>query len=152
MSLVKQHSFMGKNYPLLFLKTSKQKQVILKDDLIHCFSKSDLSLAQRQKLLETWYRQQMKEQLPTLIAKWEAIIGVSVASWSIKVMKTRWGSCNPIRKHICLNLTLIKKPLVCLEYVIVHELVHLLEASHNKRFHAFMDKFLPQWRDIKKML
>jgi predicted metal-dependent hydrolase len=147
-----QHYFMGKNYALLIHQATKRTQVILEDETMHCFIKADLTLAEKETVLEKWYRQRMKEQIPALIAKWEPIIGVSVNSWGIKVMKTRWGSCNPSKKRIWLNLNLIKKPLACLEYVLVHEMVHILEASHNKRFYAFMDEFLPQWRSIKTEL
>ncbi|MBA3537061.1 MAG: M48 family metallopeptidase [Tatlockia sp.] len=147
-----QHYFMGKSYALLIHQVIKPMQVILEDNTMHYFIKPDLPLAERERVLENWYRQRMKEQIPALIAKWEPIIGVSVTSWGIKVMKTRWGSCNPGKKRIWLNLNLIKKPLACLEYVLVHEMVHILEASHNKRFYAFMDEFLPQWRSIKTEL
>ncbi|MFA6036925.1 MAG: M48 family metallopeptidase [Legionellales bacterium] len=87
-----------------------------------------------------------------LFDKWQPIIGVRINEWRIKKMKTRWGTCNIQDKRIWLNLTLIKKPVECLEYIIVHELVHLLERDHNKRFHAFMDQFLPNWRECKKLL
>ncbi|MBA2657809.1 MAG: M48 family metallopeptidase [Tatlockia sp.] len=146
------HEFLGARYPLLFLQTEKEKHVILKDEIIYCFSKKNLIIAERQKLLESWYQQQMKAVLPELFAKWETIIGVSASSWNLRKMRSRWGSCHPVKKQICLNLNLIKKPLSCIEYVLVHELVHLLEASHNKRFHALMDKFLPEWRSLKLML
>ncbi len=146
------HSFMGKSYPLLIHQAKSRKRVLFENETLHCFLEPDLTLREKEAILENWYRQQMKALLPALIAKWEPIIGVSVNSWGIKLMKTRWGSCNPLKRRIWLNLNLIKKPVACLEYVVVHELVHILEASHNKRFYAFMDQFLPQWRDIKTLL
>ncbi len=93
-----------------------------------------------------WYRAELKRVLLDMIAQWEARIGVQVAEWGVKRMKTRWGTCNIGAKRIWLNLELAKKPPHCLEYVVVHELVHLLERRHNDRFKAFMDQFMPQWR------
>ncbi len=100
----------------------------------------------REQLLNTWYRQHMKELVPDLISKWQPIIGVQVADWGIKKMKTRWGSCNTRDHRVWLNLELAKKSLDCIEYVLVHEMVHLLERKHSERFKALMDQFLPQWR------
>lgn len=147
-----QHSFMGEFYTLLIHTTAKRMQIVLNDKILHCYFKANLTQLEKESLLENWYRAEMKALLPILIAKWEPIIGVSVAHWGIRIMKSRWGSCNPHHRRIWLNLNLIKKPLACLEYVLVHEMVHILEASHNKRFYAFMDKFLPQWRQIKAEL
>ena len=87
----------------------------------------------------------LRERIPDLLAKWEPIVGVQSESCRIKRMKTRWGSCNIKAKRIWLNLELAKKPPACLEYVLVHELVHLLERLHNDRFRAYMDEFMPQW-------
>ena len=88
----------------------------------------------RERILIAWYRQRLKEAIAPLIAKWEAIIGVQVAEWGVKQMKTRWGTCNIEAQRIWLNLELIKKPVHCLEYIIVHEMIHLLERHHNERF------------------
>jgi len=101
---------------------------------------------QRTAVLNRWYRQRLREQIPQLITKWEPAIGVTVAEWRIKKMKTRWGSCNVDARRIWLNLELAKKPLSCLEYVLVHEMVHLLERYHNDCFRGYMDRILPQWR------
>lgn len=100
----------------------------------------------REQMLNEWYRRHMKSLVPDLIAEWQPLIGVQVADWGIKKMKTRWGSCNRRDRRVWLNLELAKKPPHCLEYVLVHEMVHLLERSHNDRFRAFMDRFIPQWR------
>jgi predicted metal-dependent hydrolase len=104
---------------------------------------------QRRKVLTEWYRRQLKQLLPALIEKWQPIIDVEVKAWGVKQMKTRWGTCNIPAQRIWLNLELIKKPLNCLEYVVVHEMVHLLERHHNARFKAYMDEFLPHWREHK---
>ena len=87
-----------------------------------------------------------------LLARWEPILGVKAQRFFVQRMKTRWGSCNPRDRHIRLNTELAKKPPQCLEYVLVHELVHMLEPSHNARFIALMDQFLPEWRTIRNQL
>ncbi|KTC87294.1 M48 family metallopeptidase [Legionella drozanskii] len=146
------HDFLGKTYSLIVHEAKHSPMVLIQQDSILCYTRTNARAEDRKILLENWYRQQMKALLPELFRKWEGIIGVTASSWGIKSMKTRWGSCNTTKRRIWLNLNLITKPLPCLEYVLVHELVHLLEASHNKRFHAFMDQFLPQWRDLKNQL
>ena len=90
--------------------------------------------------------------VPELIAKWEPLIGVRVERFFIQRMKTRWGSCNHRAGTIRLNTELAKKPRECLEYIVVHELVHLLERHHTDRFIALMDEYLPQWRQLRKLL
>ena len=101
---------------------------------------------------EKRHREELKVQIPQLFEKWQPIMGVKASSWGIKKMKTRWGSCNVRTGKIWINLELARKPHHCLEYIIVHELVHLLETSHNHRFKAFMDKFLPGWRSHRAEL
>ncbi|CDZ77964.1 hypothetical protein BN59_02260 [Legionella massiliensis] len=147
-----QHFFLGKAYTLRIHHGVTRPAIHIDTENLDFYIQPEVSTEQKQRLLDHWYRRQMKALLPGLIAKWEPIIAVQVANWGIKLMKTRWGSCNPVEKRIWLNLRLIKKPLICLEYVLVHELVHILEASHNKRFYAFMDQFLPNWRQIQKLL
>ncbi|NWJ49137.1 MAG: M48 family metallopeptidase [Chloroflexi bacterium] len=110
------------------------------------------SAAQREQVLTNWYRQQLKEMIPPLIAKWETEINVKVAEWGVKQMKTKWGTCNIQARRIWLNLELIKKPAHCIEYVVVHEMTHLLERKHNERFSKYMSAFLPQWRLYREEL
>lgn len=98
------------------------------------------------------YREQLYQLVPVLIMKWQTIIGVEAHSFGIRKMRTRWGSCHIQKKHITLNVSLAKKPLRCLEFIIVHELVHLLERYHNKRFYHLMDCFLPDWRSCEAVL
>lgn len=100
----------------------------------------------KQVIVAEWYREQLKEAVPSLIAKWEPLIGVKVQRFFVQRMKTKWGSCNYGAGSIRLNSELAKKPRECLEYVLVHEIVHLLEPTHNQRFIAHMDRFMPQWR------
>ena len=112
----------------------------------------DAGPAVKQQLLDEWYRHQLKLRVPVLLDRWQQRIGVSVTSWRIRKMRSRWGSCNVTARRISLNLELARAPLACLEMVLVHELVHLLEAGHNKRFYGFMDQFLPDWRAADELL
>jgi len=108
--------------------------------------------ARKQAVVAAWYREQLKEAAPPLIAKWEPLMGVKVARFFVQHMKTRWGSCNPSAGSIRLNSELAKKPPECLEYIVVHEMVHLLEPTHNQRFVVCMDRFLPQWQSHRDSL
>ncbi len=104
-------------------------------------------------LLNVMYHQgSLKEEIAPLMAKWEAITGVKVAEWGVKQMKTRWGTCNIEARRIWLNLELIKKPVHCLEYIIVHEMMHLLERHHNERFIGYMNRFMPLWQYYREEL
>lgn len=142
--------YLGQRYELIIYQ-SQNPSVKLEHGRLNLFTQFNSSL-QNERILNLWYREQMLQLLPALFAKWQTIIGVHADSYGIKLMKSRWGSCHTFKKHICLNLRLIHKPLICLEYVIVHELVHLLEASHNKRFHALMSQFMPDWKAVKRQL
>lgn len=110
------------------------------------------SREQREAALHRWYRGRLRARIPQLIAKWEPAIGVTVAEWGIKKMKTRWGTCNIDARRIWLNLELAKKPASCLEYILAHEMVHLLERHHNERFQQLMDRLMPQWRLYREEL
>lgn len=110
------------------------------------------SVATQGKLLSEWYRNQLKAEIALLLEKWQPRVGVNVREFGVKKMKTRWGSCNTWAKRIWLNLALIQMAPCFLEYVLVHELVHLLERNHNQRFDAFMDDFIPDWPARKKEL
>ena len=100
----------------------------------------------REAMLYSWYRAQLGERIPELIAKWEPRIGVTVAEWRIRRMKTRWGTCNRDAARIWLNSELAKKPVSCLEYVVVHEMAHLIERGHNDQFRDILDQAMPEWR------
>ncbi|HEV2614548.1 MAG TPA: SprT family zinc-dependent metalloprotease [Gammaproteobacteria bacterium] len=107
---------------------------------------------EQQRVIDKAHRHQLQKVLPELIHKWTTIIGVELSEYKIKKMKTRWGTCNTRARRIWINLELAKKSLNCLEYIIVHELVHLLERSHNRRFKLFMDQFMPEWRVYREEL
>lgn len=144
--------FQGIQYELQLHKIDTNPYIELKDNQIHFFVKPEATASYKELVLIKWYRLQMENILPGLINKWQAIMNVTVNQVKIKRMKSRWGSCHPIKKHITLNLRLIEKPSICLEYVIVHELVHLFETGHNKRFYTLMSYYLPDWKKIKNLL
>jgi predicted metal-dependent hydrolase len=106
----------------------------------------------RAELLEAWFRQQVRGVAEPMAATWQARLGVQAERLFVRHMRTRWGSCNPSRRTLRLNTELGRKPLPCLEYILVHELVHLLESTHNPRFVAIMDQHLPDWRHRRDLL
>jgi hypothetical protein len=106
----------------------------------------------KQATVARWYRKQIKAAVPDLIAKWGPMIGVKVERVFVQKMKTKWGSCSPGARSIRLNTDLAKKPRECLEYIVVHEMVHVLERTHNARFVALMDRLMPQWRVCREQL
>lgn len=141
------HYFFGRRYRLRVREHDAPPSIHLKNNSeLTMQVRPGTSRDKREQVLHDWYRKHMKSVIPGLIEKWQPIIGVDVADWGVKKMKTRWGSCNIQDRRVWLNLELAKKPPQCLEYVLVHEMVHLLERHHNDRFKAFMDQFLPQWR------
>ncbi|MET4694493.1 M48 family metallopeptidase [Endozoicomonas lisbonensis] len=147
------HYFMGRRYRLEVLEQHGPHSLKLKNNRwMQLTVAPGTSQANREKVLTEWYREQLKQQIPPLLQKWQSVIGVEVTDWHIRKMKTRWGSCNISAARILINLELVKKPVECLEYILVHELVHLLERHHNDRFKAYMDRFLPQWRRSRDLL
>jgi predicted metal-dependent hydrolase len=108
--------------------------------------------AMREAIVAQWYRQQVKDAAQRLIAIWQPRLGVSVRTLYVQHMRTKWGSCTPAARNIRLNTELAKKPPECLEYIVLHEMVHLLERTHGPRFVALMDQLMPQWRRTRKLL
>ncbi len=147
------HYFQGKRYLLQIVDSDSHAKIKIRNKkYLDLYIKKDSSIVQRKKVMTEWYRAELKKRIPDLIKKWEKKMNVEVNDWRIKQMKTKWGTCNDEAKRIWINLELIKKPLHCLEYIVVHECCHLLERSHNERFVAYMDKFMPQWRTYKDEL
>ncbi|MBL4575563.1 MAG: M48 family metallopeptidase [Opitutaceae bacterium] len=147
------HYFMGKRYRLEVVERYGKHKIELKTGAkLQLFVSPDTTAANRRLVLNEWYREQLKAQIPLLLIKWEAIVKRHANDWGVKKMKTRWGSCNITQKRVWLNLELAKKPPECLEYVLVHELVHLHERYHNDRFKQLMTKFLPNWESSRKLL
>lgn len=147
------HYFLGRRYRLRVIEHDGAGQVVMRNTaLIDLHIRPDATAAQREAVLLRWHRERLKALIPPLLEKWQPIIGVQVSKWGIKKMKTKWGSCNIDARRIWLNLELAKKPPQCLEYIMVHELVHLLERRHNDRFAGLMDTFMPTWRACRDQL
>lgn len=147
------HYFLGRRYRLNVIEQNSAGKVVLRNKtIIDLYVRPGVDAEKREKVLQRWYRGQLKVLVPSLLEKWQQTLGVEVADWGIKKMKTKWGGCNVEARRIWLNLELAKTPVQCLEYIIVHELVHLLERHHNDRFTTHMDKFMPQWSLLRDML
>lgn len=147
------HYYEGRRYLLNIIETEAAPKVIIRNKTtIDLYVRPGATITKCHEVMNQWYRQQIKLLIPAFIKKWEKKMGVTVNDWQVKQMKTKWGSCNIEAKRIWLNLELAKKPLHCLEYIIVHEMVHLLERHHNESFIAYIDKFLPNWRYLKMEL
>lgn len=147
------HNLFGENYSLnVYEHTGRQHAELKDNESIELYVRPESTLEKRKKILDEWYRDNLKSAIPGYIEKWEKIIGVNVNEWGIKLMKTRWGTCNVRDQRIWINLELAKKSPRCLEYIIVHEMVHLLERHHNDIFKFYMTKFLPDWKYIRDEL
>ena len=145
------HYYLGRRYRLRIIHAPGPSGVVLRNRM-ELHTQPGATAAQRDRVLQRWYRQELKKLIPALLEKWQAVLGVEAADWGIKKMKTKWGACNVAARRIWLNLELAKKPPQCLEYIVVHELAHLIERHHNDHFVAVMDKHLPQWRHHRKEL
>lgn len=147
------HYFAGKPYRLTLIEKDEPPTVrCLNNTRIVLTVRPGTSRAKKEAVFHQWYRQYLQTEIPPLLTKWSPKLGVTVAEVRIKRMKTLWGSCNITAKRIWLNLELAKKPHSCLRYVLVHEMVHLLEKYHNARFYRLMDTHLPQWRTYRDQL
>jgi predicted metal-dependent hydrolase len=146
------HYLWGTRYRLEVVYQSGKHRLTSKGEFLHLTISPGTSTENRVLVLHDYYRQQLKQRIPALLEKWQVRIGNEVTDWGIKRMKTKWGSCNITDRRIWLNLELAKKPPECLEYVLVHELVHLREREHNTSFTAYMDDLLPNWRSVRDQL
>lgn len=146
------HYLWGTRYLLQVIEHDTAPTLVLEPRTLVLTVRPGTSEAKRQSLVAAWYRQQLREAATALITKWEPILGVQAKRLFVQRMKTRWGSCNPHAGTIRLNTELAKKPPACLEYVVVHELAHLLERTHNARFTGLLDVHLPHWREVKARL
>lgn len=142
----------GSPYSLSVEYTSGKCSVHLNDGKAILTVRPDSTFEQREAVVNEWYRGLLKEQIGILLPKWEVVTGLYCDSWQTKNMKTRWGTCNTGTKKIWLNLQLAKKPPECLEYVILHELAHLKIPNHGKEFEALLDRYMPDWRERRKIL
>jgi predicted metal-dependent hydrolase len=146
------HFVWGTRYLLTVAERDQSPSVELTHNRMHLRVRPGTDAHKRQAIIEDWYRAQLKQTVAPLIAKWEPLIGVKVKKFFVQRMKTKWGSCNPVSHSIRLNTDLAKKPQECVEYIVVHEMVHFLESTHNARFIALMDRFIPKWQVYREAL
>ena len=146
------HYVWGKRYLLHVVEREAAPVVEIRHNALVLQVRPGVDRARKQAIIEAWYRDQIRDAVPSLIEKWEPVMGVEVANFYVRRMKTLWGSCNPAAGSIRLNSELAKKPRECLEYVVVHEMVHLLEPKHGSQFTAAMDRLMPTWRHHKDAL
>lgn len=147
------HYFLGRRYRLrVHEQPGKQYVAIRGIASMDLFINPGRTTEQRETVLLRWYRQQLNALTPPLVAQWEKTLNVQANAWGIKRMKTKWGSCNPISKRLWFNLELAKKPVQCLEYIVAHELAHLLERNHTERFKGLLDRHLPNWQQSRAVL
>jgi len=146
------HYLWGKRYLLEITRAEAAPAMSLSPRKLYLRVRPDANPARCEEVLDAWYRQQVREAVPALLEKWEPVLGVKANRVFVQRMKTKWGSCTPESGSMRLNTDLAKKPPECLEYVVVHELVHLLEPTHNARFSALMDLYLPHWQHLRKQL
>ncbi|MGA2489110.1 MAG: SprT family zinc-dependent metalloprotease [Anaerolineales bacterium] len=147
------HFFQGRRYLLNVIEREGPSRVVIRNKkTLDLYVRPGSALPQRERQMRAWYRAYLRSLIPPLIAKWEQVIGVEVGELGIKQMKTKWGACNIDQRRIWVNLELAKKPPRSVEYILVHEMVHLLERHHNENFMAYMNKFLPSWRQYRDEL
>ncbi len=147
------HYYQGRRYRLELIEVDKKPSIkLLKSGKLKMYVKPNASIESKEKLLNDWYRVELKKLIPELLEKWQPRVGDSASFWGVKKMKTKWGSCSTEQGRIWLNLELAKKPVECLEYILVHELVHLFERNHNERFKSLMEKVMPNWKARRRLL
>jgi predicted metal-dependent hydrolase len=147
------HYFLGRRYLLNVIESNGPSRISRKGHTtLELQIPKRTGRHRREQILLGWYRKNLKSLILPLIEKWEAKIGTKVESWGVRRMKTKWGSCNSVDRRVWLNLELAKKPVRCLEYILVHEMVHLIERHHNDQFTILMDQFLPNWRQRRDEL
>ena len=146
------HYVWGKRYLLTISESNQSPFVELKHNRMLLRIRPGTNENNKQAIVSEWYRAQIRQAVGPLLAKWEPLIGVKVQHFFVQRMKTKWGSCTPRARSIRLNTDLAKKPQECLEYIVVHEMVHLLEPTHNARFIALMDRLIPKWQFYRDVL
>ena len=146
------HYVFGKRCMLTVIEEDSPASIELNHSKLLLQVRPGTSEEAKQAIVDEWYRRLLRQTIPALIARWEPVIGVDVERCFVQHMKTKWGSCNHHARTIRLNTELAKKPRECLEYIVVHEMVHLLEPTHNARFIALMDRFIPRWQHYRQML
>ena len=147
------HWVEGQRYLLNIIESKAAPNVEIRNKkYLDLYIRPGSDKAKKEEVMREWYRDRLKAEIPNLIAKWEANLEVQIVDWGVKLMKTKWGSCNIEARRIWLNLELAKKPKHCLDYVVLHEMVHLKERHHNEHFKALLDKYMPGWQNVREEL
>lgn len=150
------HYYLGKRYLLRVHEAGHSYRSAKVEEktktYLDMYVKPGYTVEQKAELLKEWYRSELKKVLAELLPKWEKILGVQANEVKVQTMRTKWGSCNTEKGNLLFNIELAKKPYDCIEYVVVHELAHLLERTHNDNFIAYLDKYLPNWKHLKEEL
>ena len=146
------HYVWGKRRLLTVIEADVPPAIQLAHNRLVLHMRTGSDEAKRLQVVEHWYRDQVKTATANLIARWQPAIGVDIAGFYVQRMKTRWGSCNAQARTIRLNTDLARKPRECLEYIVVHEMIHLLEPTHNQRFQTLMARFMPDWQFQRELL
>jgi predicted metal-dependent hydrolase len=147
------HYYLGQRYRLDVVEQDRPRKVEVKGKTIMTlYAKPGDSTEQKEKTLQDWYRERLSELVPPILEKWEQKLGVKANEWAIKRMKTKWGTCNTAKKRVWLNLELAKQPPHLIEYIVVHELAHLIEDSHGTNFRDTLNRVLPNWSQLKNAL
>lgn len=136
----------GKHYTAIFAKATGEEQVLLRDKELLFTYKGALTERKKQQLVERFYWRCLQEMLEKSLERWQGILGLYANSWKMQRLKSKWGRCNVATKELLFNVSLVHRPLSCLEYVVLHELAHLYEASHNQRFKSFLSRYMPDWK------
>jgi predicted metal-dependent hydrolase len=146
------HYVWGKRYLLKVVEADRPATVELSHGRMILRVRRGMAKAKRQAIVEEWHRELVRKAVPPLIEKWQRLMGIRVKRFFVQRMKTKWGSCNDRGGSIRLNTDLARKPVECLEYIVLHEMVHLLESTHNARFMTLMDQFMPKWQSYRDVL
>jgi len=142
----------GEAYELELVEHRGNQKILIEDKCMKMYVRPDSTKVKKIELLDRWYRRILKETAPELIRKWEAILGIEVKKLYVRKMKSHWGSCNYVKQTLRLNSELVKRNPIYLEYVIVHEMLHIIEKGHNRNFYRLLMKYIPEWKTIRKNL
>lgn len=153
MAVGESHYLFGRRYRLRVHEAEGTPRVAVRGIAsLDLFVRPGATRKQREAVLDRWYREQLKALLAPMFTAWQAKLGVQASAWGVKRMKTKWGSCTPASRRVWLNSELAKKPVECIEYIVVHELLHLAEPNHGERFVALMNRYLPRWGATQERL
>lgn len=143
------HNLWGRPYELVVERSMKKALTELRGRQIYMRVPAKSTTVEHRKQLDAFYKEELQRRLSEVSARYESIVGKKAEQWRFRRMKTRWGSCQIQKKRICLNIQLAEKPMECLEYVVVHELTHLHEPAHNRRFWSLVEQFYPDWKKVR---